>query len=50
MNALQEIDERVKEIMEENRMNINDKILVINCSIIYTIAQKDLLKKQVSQR
>jgi hypothetical protein len=37
---------RVLEIMKEERMDVTNKLLVINCQIIYTTAQRDLLIEQ----
>jgi len=40
---------RVIEIMKENNMDVNNKILVIDFSILYITAQRDLLAQQLEE-
>lgn len=36
--------------MKENGLNINDALLVINVTIIYVQAQRDLLQEQINEK
>jgi len=48
--TIQEIDKRILELMKENKLNPNDEKLRIDLAIIYTEAQRDLLKEQIEDK
>ena len=47
--TIQQINKRILELMKENKLNINDEKLRIDLAIIYTEAQRDLLKEQIQE-
>lgn len=47
--TIKQIDKRIVELMKENKLNVNDKKLRIDLAIIYTEAQRDLLKENIKE-
>ncbi len=43
-------ENRIIQIMKEEGMDTNDELLVVNVTLVYHMAQRDLLKEQMARK